>query len=311
MVKTIRTQKNILSPKPRGRCYCAAIPIGQLFWVRHIPIQGLPQEHLLESHSTGIGDRGACYLSIHIVYSGIMTMIKAMAVIIEAFKTGVISPLRLVIKKIRSSGKATSMRNVFERIYRTNHWRSKTSHSGTGSDLIQTETIRHSLPVLLAELNVKQMLDVPCGDFYWMSHVDFGAPLQYLGADVVPELIDKNNHKHGCSNRRFIALDVARDELPKNIDLIFCRDLLVHFSFRDIQRTIANIKRSGATWLLTTTFTNRTANEDIETGDWRTINLEISPFNFPKPQKMINEGCTEFGTSYSDKSLGLWKISEL
>lgn len=234
-----------------------------------------------------------------------------MLTIVESFKAGIMSPLRALGVKIRSSKNAKSMRDVFEHIYRTNHWRSKTSHSGTGSDLVQTETIRRSLPLLFKELGVKEMLDIPCGDFYWMSHMDFEVDMQYIGADVVPELIDNNNRRHGCSSRHFIELDVSRDELPQNVDLIFCRDLLVHFSFKDIQHAIANIKKSGATWLLTTTFTSRTENEDIETGDWRTINLEIPPFNFPKPYRMINEGCTEFGTLYSDKSLGLWKISEI
>jgi hypothetical protein len=35
----------------------------------------------------------------------------------------------------------------------------------------------------------------------------------------------------------------------------------------------------------------------------------LPPFSFPKPIKVINEGCPERG--YSDKSLGLWRIAEL
>ncbi len=87
-----------------------------------------------------------------------------MATIIESLKTRVISPLRVIITRhMRNFTKTTTMQDVFERIYRTNHWKGEASHSGTGSDLIQTETIRQSLPSLIAELNVKKMLDIPAG----------------------------------------------------------------------------------------------------------------------------------------------------
>ena len=203
-----------------------------------------------------------------------------------------------------------SMQDAFQKIFVSNHWGSDVSRSGGGSNLIQTEIIRQTLPTLIQQYNVKKMLDVPCGDFYWMSQIDFGPEFQYFGADVVPELIENNKKIHGSANRRFIHLDVSKDDLPK-VDLIFCRDLLVHFSYQDAMRTLANFKRSGATWLLTTTFTNRTSNEDIDTGDWRTLNLKLHPFSFPEPKEMIIEGCTEFDGLFADKTLALWKLDDI
>ena len=38
------------------------------------------------------------------------------------------------------------------------------------------------------------MLDIPCGDFYWMKEVDL-KDIEYIGADIVDELIKKNNDK--------------------------------------------------------------------------------------------------------------------
>ena len=58
-------------------------------------------------------------------------------------------------------------------------------------------------------------------------------------------------------------------------------------------------------------FTERTSNNDIKTGQWRTLNLEVAPFFLPKKIKIINEGCTENEGIYSDKSLGFWKISDI
>jgi len=64
-------------------------------------------------------------------------------------------------------------------------------------------------------------------------------------------------------------------------------------------------------YLLTTSFTNRQDNTDIATGGWRPCNLQIAPFLFPEPMMMINEKCTQGRMLYTDKSLGLWRISDL
>lgn len=200
----------------------------------------------------------------------------------------------------------SSDHDIFDFIYRTNYWGGE-SLSGKGSDIIQTQKISETLPVLLKSLGAKSMLDIPCGDYYWMKHLDL--PVAYIGADIVQEVVNVNNEKYSDSYHKFIKLDIRTDELPK-VDLIFVRDLLVHFSYNDIQRALLNIKKSGSTWLLTTSFTSRGKNKDIKTGEWRTLNLQIKPFNFPEPVRIINEGCTEFNCDYSDKSLALYKVKD-
>jgi hypothetical protein len=49
----------------------------------------------------------------------------------------------------------------------------------------------------------------------------------------------------------------------------------------------------------------------MATGEWQPLNLEQEPFCLPPPIKLIAEGCTEVDGQYSDKSLGLWKVSDL
>jgi hypothetical protein len=63
--------------------------------------------------------------------------------------------------------------------------------------------------------------------------------------------------------------------------------------------------------LLTTTFTSQRPNRDTSRGEWRTLNLELPPFNFPKPLRVINEKCSEAGGAYWDKGLALWRLSDL
>jgi 2-polyprenyl-3-methyl-5-hydroxy-6-metoxy-1,4-benzoquinol methylase len=196
---------------------------------------------------------------------------------------------------------------IFDDIYKTNYWRGE-SRSGEGSDLLQTQHIREVFPDLLKSLEAKSMLDIPCGDYFWMQHVELS--VNYTGADIVQEVIKINNEKYSDNHHKFMHLDVCTDKLPQ-VDIIFARDLLVHLCYNDIRRAVQNMKESGSTWLLTTTFTGRDTNIDIKTGDWRTLNLQLAPFNFPEPEKNINEGCTQFNGDYSDKSLGLWKLKDL
>jgi len=183
------------------------------------------------------------------------------------------------------------------------------SLSGPGSSLLQTAEIRQRLPVLLGHLRVRSFLDAPCGDLNWMKHVELGVE-DYVGTDIVPEVTTGNRKQFGSSRRRFVNLDLICDSLPL-VDLIFCRDFLVHLSYEDIFRTLRNFKNSGSKYLLTTTFKNLKANTDIASGGWRPLNLTCFPFFFSSPIRLIDEKCTEGGGRYSDKSLGLWTMADV
>ena len=183
------------------------------------------------------------------------------------------------------------------------------SVSGPGSSLVQTSEIRRRLPVLFASLDIDSMLDAPCGDLNWMRHVDLRLE-KYVGIDIVPSIIEQNRRQFENRNRKFYVSDMTNDFLPR-CTLVFCRDCLVHFSFEEIWATLRNFYNSGAEYLLTTTFPNRQSNYDIQTGDWRPLNFQLEPFNFPAPLRLINEHCTEGNGKFSDKSLGLWKLSDI
>lgn len=204
---------------------------------------------------------------------------------------------------IPSEAKAT-----FTEIYDKNFWNSPESFSGTGSDDIQTRAISSRLPALWKKYKVTPLLDVPCGDFHWMRNVDLSG-IQYTGGDIVESLIKRNNVNYAKSNISFEVIDLIQGPLPK-VDMIFCRDCLVHFSYEHIAKAIENLKKSGATYFLTTSFVNRKLNFDIKTGHWRPINLRIAPFNFPQPLEVISEECTEGNGKSYDKSLLLFRVSD-
>lgn len=95
------------------------------------------------------------------------------------------------------------------------------------------------------------------------------------------------------------------------MDLILCRDCLVHFSDEDVFRALRNLARSGSRYLLTTTFPERPVNPPIRTGKWRPLILQAVPFALPPPERLINEQCTEGAGAFADKSLGLWRLETI
>ena len=165
------------------------------------------------------------------------------------------------------------------------------------------------LPALVRELEVTSVLDVPCGDFFWMQHVDL-AGIEYLGGDIVPDLIEANRRAHARPGVAFQIIDLISGPVPK-ADLVFMRDCLVHLSNDHVRAALANIAKSGSTWLLTTTFPNGAANEDILTGEWRALDLTKPPFELPQPERLFAEGQAHLKGQKGNKMMGLWRIANL
>jgi hypothetical protein len=190
----------------------------------------------------------------------------------------------------------------------TNAWGGIESRSGSGSDADQARVLVVELPQVFRELGVASVLDIPCGDFHWMQTVDL-AGVGYVGADIVSEVVSANQ-RFARDGLRFVRLDLVQSRLPR-ADLVLVRDCLVHLPYLQTFQALRNLCRGGSTYLLTTTFPNRTRNSDTVLGGWRPLNLQLPPFGFPPPIRLINEGCTEGRGTYADKSLGLWQLAEI
>ena len=202
-----------------------------------------------------------------------------------------------------------SITDVFTETYRTNAWGSQESVSGPGSTRARAEQFLPDLVRLLESLQTRSLLDAGCGDFNW------ALPLaqvvdRYIGVDVVPDVISDLERSVTWPSATFRCLDITADDLP-TVDLILSRDCLVHLSNEDLRAAVRNFRASGSTYLLTTTFVALEDNHDIATGEWRPLNLERPPFDFPAPCALVDERCLHTGGAYRDKRLGLWKLDEL
>jgi hypothetical protein len=183
------------------------------------------------------------------------------------------------------------------------------SVSGPGSTLEQTKTLRERLPLLIESLDIRSLLDAPCGDFNWMQHVALGVE-RYIGVDILGEVIATNCWRYGNRHREFHRLNITADALPA-VDAILSRDFLVHLSFEEIAHCLRRFMDTGARYLMTTTFPALQANEDTLDCRWRALNLCLPPFGFLRPLSLIQENCTENGGRYCDKALGVWSMQDV
>lgn len=213
------------------------------------------------------------------------------------------------------NGKGPEWRKrVFSYIYDSNHWcpDGGESLSGPGSSMASTSTIRSLLPAILKSVGACSLLDAGCGDFNWMRELvdELGLEL-YFGVDIAQSVIDENQKKYGTDKIVFMNFDIAEDPLLK-VDVIMCRDVLAHLSYEDINCVLRNFKKSGATYLLASNFSAiRDNNLEMVSGNFRSVNLQRAPFNFPEPLISIFEFSSEEKMVRYGKRICLWRIDDL
>jgi len=199
------------------------------------------------------------------------------------------------------------MEKVFDNIFNNKIWGSTETVSGPGSTVTATSSLRNYFS---QNHNIK-ICDIPCGDMNWMRLVCNSFD-KYYGIDIVAEISKKNKVQFETNKAQFDSGDICTiDFASMDIDTIFTRDCLVHFSLKDILLALNNITNSNAKYLMMTHFTGNRDFRDIVTGDWRPINFCKEPFNLDQPEEIINEGCLEGDGIFTDKSIGKWSIDSI
>lgn len=202
------------------------------------------------------------------------------------------------------------LQSIFDRIYKNNLWSSSETVSGGGSERARTLEIREKLPWLMEEYGLQTLLDAGCGDWNWMSLIDFtGAdpgfqpfgPKKIYACDIVPDLIAANRRKY-VDRAVFFEADLTADALPE-VDVAMCRTVLFHMSLAHVHMALANMRKTSK-YLLLTTHPHVTENIDINDGDWRRLNMTLPPFLMPEPLFQFPDGPGE------DGYLALWRIDE-
>lgn len=206
----------------------------------------------------------------------------------------VIYPFRY--RRRKAYKKMLTLKNEKERflkIYKENLWSSKESASGAGSEVASTLTLRKWLILNIKKLKIKSFVDAPCGDFNWMKLVIPEVDINYIGLDIVDDLISKNKFKFESEKVNFKIANICKNELP-SCDIIMVRDCLFHLSYYDINQFLINLSKTNYKYLLTTTHIveNEFENSNITTGDFRIIDLFREPFDFDS--KLVKDRVNDF-----------------
>ena len=202
-----------------------------------------------------------------------------------------------------------------KKVFENNLWGDSESRSGPGSNLQNTAEIRIRIPELLKKYNIRLLIDAPCGDFNWMKNIskELNEILDnYLGIDIVDEVIDLNNKYYATDKIKFVKADLTKDALPE-YDCVICRDLFLHLSYSNILKVLSNFKKSGIKYMLISTYTKPRKNFNVLNFyiNGRALNMQKHPFFLPNPFDIINEKYEGQNGEYNDKSLALWKLNNI
>jgi hypothetical protein len=168
----------------------------------------------------------------------------------------------------------SSLRPIFQEIYQKQQW----GHgSGPGSSPANTIEYRAFVERFIEANQIRSVTDLGCGDWQFSHLIDW-SQVDYLGFDVVSEIVAQNRSRFALPNLRFEELTDI-DKLPGG-DLLLSKEVLQHLPNQIIVEYLIAIRQKYRFALLTNSIEPKTrVNIDIAAGDYRPVRLQDSPFN--------------------------------
>lgn len=128
-------------------------------------------------------------------------------------------------------------KEVFTNIYEKDIWG---NGSGSGSSYKYCKRYIEFLENFMKEKNIKNVLDLGCGDWQFSQHVNW-EKINYKGVDVVQSVIEKNQKKYSSSNINFIQKDLSQVKeiipfLNSENQLVLMKDVLMHWTNEEIEK---------------------------------------------------------------------------
>lgn len=216
--------------------------------------------------------------------------------------------------------------DAFAKIYRDHLWGSA-SKSGPGSTVEAAAGAVIALKQAMLHTCARSLLDVGCGDFGWL-----GTALPSLRAEgAIGELVEVRaidiveEPFAGARSRfpdvKFAVLDVVTSIPPgteHRPELVLCRQCLNHMSLADAQAALTHIMKSGATFLLASTYDEAPSNAQVDSAAvgstaYREWSLDAPPFDTilggPPEAKWLDE-YSDARRHANPMQLALWRLAE-
>jgi SAM-dependent methyltransferase len=170
-------------------------------------------------------------------------------------------------------------REAFRIHYETNKSRWG-KNSGAGSNPYYTIPYRNFLEAFIWMNRIESIVDVGCGDWQFSRFLNLGS-VNYLGLDVVPSIIAKNQSDFAAENINFQVMPQDLSTIPQG-DLLIMKDVLQHLPNAAIFEFKEKLFPKFKFVLLTNSFSklNTQLNVDIKPGEFRCLDLSAAPYSF-------------------------------
>ena len=189
------------------------------------------------------------------------------------------------------------MEQVFTHVYEHKLWGDNNNaeyngSSGRGSDIdYNKDTYVPFLKNFIVNNNIKNVVDLGCGDFRCGKLIYDDLDVLYTGYDAYKKVIEHNSAHHSLPKYSFIHLDFCNNkESIVTGDMCILKDVIQHWSLDNIYNFLDYLvayKKFKYIFICNCCNQNQD-NGDIENGDWRQLSCEYLPLKKYNPTKVYN-----------------------
>jgi hypothetical protein len=194
------------------------------------------------------------------------------------------------------------MDQVFTKVYENNIWGNNNNveyngSSGPGSDIdYNKDNYVPFLKNFITDNNIKDIVDLGCGDFRCGKLIYDDLDVLYTGYDAYKKVIDYNSNHHSLPKYSFTHLDFCNNkENILNGELCILKDVIQHWSLDNIYTFLDYlIEYKKFKYILICNCCDQIQdNADIKNGDFRTLSCEYLPLKKYNPVKLYNYNSKE------------------
>lgn len=187
------------------------------------------------------------------------------------------------------------MEQTFTNVYESKLWGNNnvaeySGSSGGGSTLnYNKDTYVPFLKKFINDNNIKNIVDLGCGDFICGKIIYDDLDILYTGYDTYKKVVDYNSKTHSLPKYSFIHLDFYNNK--ENIisgDLCILKDVIQHWSLDNIYTFLDYlVEHKKFKYILICNCCNQTRdNTDITNGKFRPLNCKYFPLKKYNPTEL-------------------------
>ena len=189
------------------------------------------------------------------------------------------------------------MEQIFTNVYEGKHWGNNNAleysgSSGGGSDIdYNKDSYVPFLKQFITDNNIKNVVDLGCGDFRCGKLIYDDLDIIYTGYDAYQKVIDYNSTQYLLPKYTFIHLDFCYNkEYISNGELCILKDVIQHWSLDNIYTFLDYLieqKKFKYILICNCCFQSK-HNTDIKNGEFRPLSCKYFPLKKYNSTKLYN-----------------------